>query len=198
MRAKSEDLRHALYDVAAPQHGFFTAAQAMMAGYAYANQRYHTDRGEWVKIDRRLFRLANWPTTHPHDELVRWNLWGNGKAAVSHTTALWVHELGLFAPLPIHISVPTEFTRTTDGVVLHHLKRRKDDVMPIGAVQVTTVARSIVDTATMADVTAAQLRRALDDAVQRGLVTTADVVLRAEELGPESTAAVQRLVVLQN
>jgi hypothetical protein len=47
----------ALYEVAAEQGGYFTAAQAREAGYAYSQQHYHRSRGNWLPIDRGIFRL---------------------------------------------------------------------------------------------------------------------------------------------
>ncbi len=183
MRARSDDLRQELRAVAAPQHGFFTAAQAMMAGYAYASQRYHTDQGEWVKVDRRIYRLAEWTETHPNDDLIRWSLWGNGRAVVSHTTALWVHGLGNFLQLPVHLTVGREFTRDTDGAVLHHIKQFKAEIEDRGVFRVTNPIRSILDAATLDHITAQSVHAAVDEAIDRRLVTLADLRGRADELG---------------
>jgi hypothetical protein len=187
MRARSDDLRQELRAVAAPQHGYFTAAQAMMAGYAYASQRYHTDQGEWIKIDRRIYRLAEWIERHPDDDLIRWSLWGNGRAVISHTTAMWVHDLGSFLQLPVHLTVGREFTRDTDGAVLHHIKQFKAEIDDRGVYRVTNPMRSILDTATLEQVAPQSLHTAIDQAVARNLVTVDELRSRAGELGSEFT-----------
>jgi len=64
-----QDLRRRLESIAFPQAGYFTAAQALEAGYTYQAQKYHADSGNWVRIDRGIFRIPNWPTA-PSDQQV--------------------------------------------------------------------------------------------------------------------------------
>ena len=96
MRRDPLELRRALTRVARQQAGYFTAAQALDTGYSYPSQRYHTQRGDWVRVDRGIYRLPEWPATQ-HEDLARWTLWSRGRGVVSHETALAVHELALAA-----------------------------------------------------------------------------------------------------
>ena len=114
----------ALYKVAAEQGGYFTAAQAREAGYAYSQQHYHRTRGHWQRIDRGIFRLRDFPPGERED-LIRWSLWsrdqkGVPQAVVSHETALTVHELSDVMPAYVHLTVPRGFRkRVPAGCVLH-------------------------------------------------------------------------------
>ena len=114
----------ALYEVAAAQGGYFTAAQAREAGYAYSQQHYHFSRGHWLRIDRGLFRLRDYPPGERED-LIRWSLWsrdqkGAPQAVVSHDTALTVHDLSDIMPERVHLPVPRGFRkRVPAGCILH-------------------------------------------------------------------------------
>ena len=91
------DLRRRLIALAASQSGYFTAAQALAAGYSYAGQRYHAHRGNWLRVDRGIYRLPEWPAT-AHEDLVRWALWSRGRAVASHDTALSVYDREVLRP----------------------------------------------------------------------------------------------------
>ena len=58
MRHPQENAQ-ALYEIAAEQGGYFTAAQAREAGYAYSQQHYHSARGNWQRIDRGIRRIES-------------------------------------------------------------------------------------------------------------------------------------------
>jgi len=77
MVADPRDLRRRLSAVAATQSGYFTAAQALEVGYSYPQQKFHADHGNWLRVDRGIFRIPDWPVG-PHDDLVRWDLWSKG------------------------------------------------------------------------------------------------------------------------
>src|SRR5512139_4244058 len=123
----------ALYEVAAEQGGYFTAAQARQAGYAYSQQYFHVERGNWLRVDHGLFRLRDYPPGERED-LVRWSLWsrnqrGVPQAVVSHDTALTVHELSDVMPARVHLTVPPGFRKKMlDGCVLHKGKLAPDDI----------------------------------------------------------------------
>jgi len=77
MPTPRQDLRRALHAVAFQQAGYFTAAQALEVGYSYQAQKYHADAGNWLRVDRALFRLPEWPAD-ADDIYVRWTLLGLG------------------------------------------------------------------------------------------------------------------------
>lgn len=110
--------------------GFFTAAQARAAGYADSVHGYHVDKGEWIKVQRGIYRLADAPLP-AWPELVVFSLWsrdrdGIPQGVISHETARQVHGLDRRTEGPVHMTVPRAFRKnaeTPEGLVLH-----KDDL----------------------------------------------------------------------
>lgn len=180
--------------LARTQAGYFTASQARQAGYSYQNQRYHIQRGNWLRVDRGIFRLPEWPAGD-HEDLVRWTLWSRNRAVVSHQTALAVHELGDVMPAKIHLTVPPGFRAEGPGVVLHKGKLPKEDVDHREGFSVTTPLRSILDTAAGV-IEVDHLGRVIDDAVERGLVTRKAIRARADEFGAEAALRIERALPL--
>src|SRR3954447_8116431 len=115
MPADRRDLRRRLFALAASQGGYFTAAEAKATGYSYQAQAHHVAAGNWLRIDRGLFRLTEW-VPDIHDDLARWTLWSGGRGVVSHESATVVHGLGEFESSRVHLTVPSEFTMRDDAV----------------------------------------------------------------------------------
>lgn len=65
---------------------------------------YHADHGNWIRVDRALYRIADWPAG-AQDAHVRWALWSNGRGIISHESALAMHGLSDVNPTRIHLSV---------------------------------------------------------------------------------------------
>jgi predicted transcriptional regulator of viral defense system len=189
MIAARRDLRRRLFDIAAQQGGYFTAAQAKDVGYSYQAQSHHVSVGNWLRTDRGLFRLAEWVPA-VHDELARWTLWSRGRGVVSHETALSVHRIGELESDRVHLTVPQGFTMRHEAVVLHFAKVPKADAVPMGGFTVTSPARSIIDVAGSTDQD--QLARLIDDARQAGLVTNRSLRTRAEHVDTRAALNIER------
>lgn len=196
MAADRQDLRRRLVSVAATQSGHFTAQQALQAGYTYQAQSYHVDRGNWIRVDRGIFRLPEWPVGR-HDDLVRWSLWSRGRAVVSHETALSVHELGDVNPAVVHLMVPPDFRARAHGVRLHRNVPPDGDVLEYEGFRVTAPLRTLLDVAA-GDLDLDQLAVAIDDAVDRGMVTTRALRARADEFGPHAALRIERALIARN
>lgn len=176
--------------IARTQSGYFTASQARKAGYSHQAQRYHAQRGNWLKVDRAIYRLPEWPTGE-HEDLVRWTLWSRNRAIVSHQSALAVHELGDFMPAKIHLTVPPSFRAEAPGLILHKAKIPKSDIEQREGFSLTTPLRSILETAAEgAEID--HLARAIEDAGERGLLTTKMLRTRVDEFGPKAALAIER------
>lgn len=184
------DLRRRLSAVAAQQSGYFTAAQALEAGYSYPAQKYNADRGSWLRIDRGLYRFPEWPVG-PHDDLVRWFLWSRGKAVVSHETALSVYELGDVNPTRVHLTVPPNFRPTAHGVVLIRATLPPGDVRDYEGFRITTPVRTLLDVAA-GILELDQLAGAVGDALDQGLTTAPALRRRADEFGPKAALRIER------
>ena len=181
------DLRRRLFALAAAQGGYFTAAQAKHLGYSYPAQAHHVHAGNWLRVDRGLFRLSEW-IPNVHDDLARWTLWSKSRAVVSHETALGAHDVGEFESSRIHLTVPPGFRMRDDALVLHQADLPDDDVLERAGFRVTTLTRSLVDIA-QGEPDEEQLARAIDEARAQGTVTLRGLRARAAEIDP--TAALQ-------
>lgn len=184
------DLRRRLLAIAARQSGYFTAGQALDVGYSYPAQRYHANRGNWLRVERGIYRLPEWPTG-PRDDLVRWSLWSRGRAVVSNETALSVHELGDVDPARAHVTVPPNFRQRNPGVVLHRADLPREDIEEHDGFRVTTALRSLLDVAA-GELDLDQLAQAIEEALARGMTTRRALRERADEFGPKAALRVER------
>lgn len=185
--------RAALWRVASGQHGYFTAAQALEAGYSYQAQRYHAQRGNWTLVDRGIYRFREFDTLpgSADDHLVRWALWSKGRAVISHATALSVHDLGTANPSKIHLTVPPGFRQKGKAAILHRAELADDEVEEREGYRVTTPARAIAEFA------AAQLDQdavtsAVMEALDRGLTTRRRLLHAAGRLGAQAKLGIER------
>lgn len=192
MPVDRRDLRRRLFSLAAQQGGYFTAAQAKRLGYSYQAQAHHVGAGNWFRIDRGLFRLAEW-IPEPHDELVRWTLWSKGRAVVSHETALSVEGVGEFESPRVHLTVPPGFSMRDDAVILHEADLPPEDVVEHVGFRTTTVTRSLVDVAA-SGVDEDQLARAVREALDAGHLTLRQLRTRAEAVDLQGALRIERAI----
>jgi predicted transcriptional regulator of viral defense system len=186
------DLRRRLFNLAAQQGGYFTAAQAKGLGYSYQAQAHHVAAGNWHRIDRGLFRLAEW-VPELHDDLIRWTLWSKDRAVISHETGLAVHGIGEFESPRVHLTVPPEFSMRDDAVVLHHAELADGDVVELAGFRATSVLRSLVDVAA-AGADEDQLARAIKEATDAGYLTLRQLRVRAEQVDVKGALGIERAI----
>lgn len=180
--------------MAAEQHGYFTAAQARDVGYSYQAQKFHADHGNWVRVERGLFRLPEWPVSDD-DHLVRWTLWSRGRGVISHQSALAVHNLGDVDPARIHMSVPSGFRRRSSAVTLHQRAVPSGEVEDHGGYRVTSPARAAAE---CAEESAPQelVDRAVAEALDQGRTTQRRLRNAAAALGPRAELGVERALMV--
>ncbi|MBN1978867.1 MAG: hypothetical protein JW918_15825 [Anaerolineae bacterium] len=192
MQRDPQENARKLYQIAAAQGGYFTSAQAKQAGYAYSQHHFHISRGNWLKIDRGLFRLRDFPPGERED-LIRWSLWSRNQksepqAVVSHDTALTVHNLSDVMPDRVHLTVPKRFRKEVPrGCVLHKANMAPESIEPRIGYRVTTPLRTLLDVAE-SPLSQEHLDKAVRDALERGLVRR-----RLLETEPCSSKARRRL-----
>lgn len=192
MSVDRRGLRRRLFELAAGQGGYFTAAQAKSIGYSHQAQAHHVGAGNWWRVGRGLFRLVEW-VPGAHDELARWTLWSRGRGVVSHESALSVYGMGEFESRRVHLTVPPEFSMRDEAVALHHAVLPADDIAERSGYQVTTPLRTIIDIAANA-ADEDQLARAIDDARRAGLVTNRRLRSRAEVIDPRAALYIERAI----
>lgn len=193
MPTDRRDLRRRLFNLAAGQGGYFTAAQAKEIGYSYPAQAHHVGAGNWRRISRGLFRLVEW-IPDIHDDLIRWTLWSRDRAVVSHESALSVHGIGEFESARVHLTVPLGFSiREDPSVVLHRADLPEDDVVRRTGFALTTIIRSLVDIAALS-AEEDQLARAIEEAREGGLLTIRQLRARAEALDARAALYIERAI----
>lgn len=192
MPVNRRDLRRRLFTLAAGQGGYFTAAQAKELGYSYQAQAHHVSAGNWLRIDRGLFRLAEW-VPDVHDDLARWALWSRGRGVVSFESGLAVHGLGEFESPRVHLTVPPGFSPRDDAVVLHFAHLDDDDVESRTGFRVTTPTRTIIDIASQAP-DEEQLARAIADGERAGLLNLRRLRTRAELVDARAALYIERAI----
>jgi predicted transcriptional regulator of viral defense system len=190
MRRDPLELRRALTRIAAQQAGYFSAAQAVEVGYSHQMQWYHVQRNDWLRVDRGIYRLPDWPASQ-HEDLVRWTLWSRGRAVVSHETALAVHELGDMMPVRVHLTVPPNFRMRAPAVVIHKAVLVPSDIEQFEGFSITNPVRSILDTAA-GGVEVDQLTRTIHDALELGLLTARSLRSQADNFGSAAALAIER------
>ena len=190
------ELRRRLYnDLAAEQSGYFTASQAAGIGYSHQAQAHHVHAGNWLRVDRGLFRLAEW-IPGINDDLARWALWSKGRGVISHETALAVYDIGEFESPYVNLTVPPAFRMSDDAVRLHRAVLPDIDVTQRTGFRVTTALRSLIDVAALG-VDIAQLGRAISDARNLGLVTIKTLRARSEEVDAFGALMIERTINLE-
>jgi len=195
MPVDRRELRRRLFAQAAEQAGYFTAAQAKAIGYSYQAQAHHVGAGNWLRIDRGLFRLVEW-VPNIHDDLARWALWSKGRGVVSHETALAVHDIGEFESRRVDLTVPPGFTMRDRAVKLYYADLPPGDVVQRAGFRVTNPTRSIIDVASMAP-DEDQLARAIAEAREHGVMTIRGLRTRAEAVDLRAALYIERAIALQ-
>lgn len=167
-----------LFGFAEQQQGFFTTKQAKTAGFAENTHPYHVQVGNWIRERRGIYRLALFPTADRPD-LVLWALWSRNRneeveGVYSHHTALSLYHLSDLNPAKLHMTVPTNFRRSSDipGIlVLHYADLPESDVQTAQGFKFTRPLRTILDLIEGGVVERNFIRQALRQAVDRGLIT---------------------------
>ena len=191
--AASRVTRRQLFALATEQRGYFTAAQAVDLGYSHQAQAHHVKAGNWLRVDRGIFRLADW-VPGPLDELARWSLWARGRGVVSHESAMAAYGIGEFESDRVHLTVPPGFTMSDPAVSLHIALLPRTAVTDGGGFRVTRPARTLIDIAAQApDID--QLARAIGDAVSRGVIARRALRAlprQAEAVDPRAALYIER------
>lgn len=118
MGTSSKELALKLRKLARRQHGCFTAAQAIETGYADSVHLYHVKNGEWIRVFRGIYRVAEVPET-PAARCMAALLWTrdkNGKILgfLTAETADALRNGTLKDDQPVQIGVPKGFRRSSE------------------------------------------------------------------------------------
>ena len=193
MRRQAKIAPDALFEITEQQQGYFTAKQAAQAGYQLGSQAHHVKSGNWVRVERGIYRLARFPQSG-EEQLVIYSLWSRNRAGepegvYSHQTALSIHELSDVNPVKLHMTVPATFRRratTPKILVLHRASLAAKDVEQRQGFAVTRPLRAIADLVAVESVSHDIVEQALAEGRQRGLLSVREVAeLRRQENLPK-------------
>ena len=182
-----------LFEIASERGGYFTAGQAVEAGFGWSLLAHHTDTGRFRRIHRGLYRFRDFPAGTRDDVLEAWMSVGMDDAVVSHASALDLLGLSDAIPDAVHITVSRNrrHQRVRPGIRLHTVVSpiRIEDRTWRNGCAVTTPLRTILDMLVSGDAPD-HLDDAIRQAVMRGLVSAEALRARAETLGRRATACI--------
>lgn len=193
MRSQSKTASDALFETIEGQQGYFTAKQAADAGYQPGSQAHHVKSGNWVRVERGIYRLSRFPQSS-EEQLVIYALWSRNRAGkpegvYSHQTALSIHELSDVNPAKLHMTVPPAFRRSAEVpkmLVLHRAPLFEKDVEQRQGFAVTRPLRAIADLVAVESVSRDVIEQALSEGRKRGLVPVRELAeLRRHENLPK-------------
>jgi very-short-patch-repair endonuclease len=181
----------------AAQFGVFSHRQAVVAGTSNDMVSRRIAAGRWERLHRGVYRIAGSPPSWRASMMAGWLACGE-RAVVSGraAAALW----GLVAApsaQPLEVSVPRGIRRAPAGVLVHETTMLvAEDVANVGAFAVTTVARTLIDLASV--LPQATVEESLDEALRRRLVTVREVRARIDGLsGLPGVAAMKALLEMR-
>ena len=173
---KRENRGDQLYALAETQGGYFTAADAKALGYVYPHQHFHVKRGNWIRVDRGVFRLKHFPAA-AHEDLIHWWLWSRKQGVISHESAAAIYDLGDVLPRKTHLTVPQNFRKVAPrSVILHKALLKATDIERREGFAVTTPLRTTLDLA-QGQLDPERLGLVTREALQKGLVTGKEILI---------------------
>jgi predicted transcriptional regulator of viral defense system len=182
MNKKKADSSQKIFQVAEGQSGYFTAHQAIEAGFSETNHPYHVRAGNWIKEGRGIYRLAHFPSAERPD-LIHWYLWSRNRKDVpqgvySHATAFSIFELSDLNPSKLHMTVPPSFRRAASIpqiLILHRNNLLKDDVTIKFGVKVTRPIRTVIDLIASREVEEGFISQGLAEGLRSGLIRRSEI-----------------------
>jgi len=163
-----------LLATAASQHGYFTSAQAAMAGISRRALTWRAEHGSAARAGYGLYRLPHWPA-ESNDELYALQALAPF-GTFSHETALSLLGLSDIIPTAIHFTIP-ESSRLGPraGIRLHRSRHHADQDRTLrDGLWITTARRALLDSARIGS-DPDQLLDAAREAKDRALLTTEDI-----------------------
>lgn len=139
-----------LKKIANQQYGYFTAKQAIAAGYSSKNHKYHIHAGHWQYIMLGLFRFPG----HPNSMVSKFSMWyiwsrnqqGQPQGIISHNSALAFHGLDAYNPNEIHMTVPVRFRKKIPAeITIHNASLNLSSIETCGCFMVTRLRKTLID-----------------------------------------------------
>lgn len=169
------------YSIAERQGGYFTARQAQDSGITRPLLSHHVRTGRFVRVKHGIYRLAHFPES-PDADLYVAILETGSRGVLSHETALALYELSDTLPTRIHLTIPASASRRHPGLKLHTKQLSPGEIKARNGLAVTTVERTLADVIA-GGMAIEQVKLAVQQALERGLVAKASLLRYAKERG---------------
>ncbi len=170
-----------LYNIVEEQGGYFTAAQARVMGFSWERLSNNVKVGKFLRVSSGVYRLVQFPANTHEDLIVAWLIAGQN-STISHESALAFYDLSDVLPSEVHIIVPRTASRRRANIRQHTNQLAPDEITRRDGLPVTTVARTIADVASHG-LAEEQVRQAIQEGLQRGLVSREELLNQAERRG---------------
>ena len=181
-----------LYEIAEDQAGYFTAQQAHEAGFSWESLSYHVTTDRFIRIQRGVYRLVQFPASPYEDLFVAWLRTGPG-SVISHESALYLYDLSDVLPGEVHVIMPRTGSRRRQNIHLHTNRITSEEVTRREGLPVTNAARTIIDV-TIDGLAEEQIQRAIHDALRRGLVNREELLALAANRGRKTQKTIETLL----
>lgn len=189
----------AIADLAALQHGRFTAEQARELGFDDHHREYRVRAGRWTAPHPSVYRIAGTPDTW-HGTLLECCWAVHGTAAASHRSAAALWDLPGAMRDIVEITCVRWHRGFVAGLVVHETENlRVEDIEEIDGIPVTAIEQTLLGLAAV--VTPVIVEMALDRALNRKLTTRTrlEAFVRAKGArGRNGIGVLRRLVATQD
>jgi predicted transcriptional regulator of viral defense system len=182
-----------LYGFAEEQAGYFTADQAHQAGFSWERLSNSVKSGKFLRVAAGVYRLTQFPHLAHEDLFYAWLTTGPN-SAISHESALAYYELSDVLPAEIHVIVPRTASRRRKNIRQHTHHLAPDEVTARGGLRITTVPRTIADVAA-GGLAEEQVRLAIKEALQRGLVSQEELMIQSERRGGRAKKIISAVLI---
>jgi predicted transcriptional regulator of viral defense system len=185
----------ALFDLASEQAGYFTSRQARALGYDWRLLSYHAGRGRFLRQQRGLYRIRDYPSFPREEVMAAWLAAGKEEAVVSHESALDLLDLSDVVPDAVHILIPRKrrWLSSRPGVIVHTTMHPllPNEVMTKNGIRLTEPMRTILDAAETGTASE-QIILAIEQAVARGWIDAKRLRQGARMRGARVAGLVER------
>ena len=167
-------------ELAGRQYGVLTRTQARAAGLSRAAITHRLDRGTWIRVNQRVYRIAGAPTTQ-HMTVMATVLSAGPDALATGSTALALHRIRDFELLPARVVVPRRPPPTALPGVIETFRLPVGHRTVVDGIPAATVARALFDhAATVRPLLAA---RAIDASLAARKAAVPEILDVIDELG---------------
>ena len=188
-----------LLEAATARYGYVTADDARAEGIDPTLLRVMAHRGSLERTARGVYRFPIVPAT-ALDQYMEAVLWPRTRAALSHETALDLHELCDVNPAKIHVTVPAGYRvrrQVPDVYELHERDLPEGDLTLHEGIPIVSVRRAILD-GIETHLGGHLIQQAMRNARARGLITAEELrALRRARNGGAAQGA-QRAEIRSN